>query len=254
MTRICGIILFLAILVVIVACNSRDAHIPQNNVQHKKDSTLNSGNATNKIETKPEVEVNNNSNELENLSAKKKLLKKVETAPKVYYDELEKLSPKDSLQILFIGNSFTVLNNEPTLFKCMTSEACLPAHVESFTHLGMGINFWITDTGCWKKIRSRSWDYVVFQDLQSYYYEAFGTYPKGVFSNNLRFQDSIKKLNPCCKIIYVAGWEQQGGLPLRFPGDNTDQLIDRILNNYTYINAKLCKLKRIKAWFGVILR
>jgi hypothetical protein len=41
---------------------------------------------------------------------------------------------------------------------------------------------------------------------------------------------------PCVRIIYFAGWEQEGGVPTLFPGDNTEKMIGRILTNYKYLN------------------
>jgi hypothetical protein len=84
-------------------------------------------------------------------------------------------------------------------------------------------------------------DYIVIQDNQRYYCNSTGKidsfgYPAQVLSNNLIFQDSIKKIHPCTKIIYFAGWEQKGGLPKLFPGDNTIKLIKRIAANYKYMN------------------
>ncbi len=143
---------------------------------------------------------------------------------------------RDSINILFIGNSFTVLNDEPLLFSSLARIAKIPVHVESFTHLGVGVDFFIAKDSCWLAIKSRKWDYIVFQDLQSYYYDSLAKFPPHILADNLKFQDSIKSLIPCVKIIYVAGWEMQGGIPARFHGDNTILMINRILSNYAYLN------------------
>lgn len=142
----------------------------------------------------------------------------------------------DSTSILFIGNSFTVNNDMPDVVRQLAHQVGLRVKIDSFIALGQSVNYFIKDDTCFRKIKSREWDYVVFQDYQAFFYDSLGTFPPGIFENNLKFQDSIKKWQPCAKIIYEAGWEQKGGIPSRFPGDNTDKLINRIMANYAYLN------------------
>jgi hypothetical protein len=142
----------------------------------------------------------------------------------------------DSTSILFIGNSFTVNNDMPDVVLQLAHQVGLRVRIDSFIALGQSVNYFMNDDTCFQKIKSREWDYVVFQDYQAFFYDSLGTFPPGIFENNLKFQDSIKKWQPCAKIIYEAGWEKKGGIPSRFPGDNTDKLINRILANYAYLN------------------
>jgi len=146
-----------------------------------------------------------------------------------------------TVQVLFIGNSFTNAHNMPGMVSNLVTAAGLKADISFHYAFGQSINYFIKDASCWQAIKSKTWDYIVFQDNQRFYYDSLGKfdsmgYASPVLANNLKLQDSIKKLIPCVKIIYFAGWELEGGLPDRFPGDNTEKMLKRILANYSYLN------------------
>ena len=145
------------------------------------------------------------------------------------------------LKILFIGNSFMYNHDMVSMERGLTEAAGIDAYIGTHYSLGQSLNYFIKDTSCWNIIRSKQWDYIVLQDNQLYYCDSVGKLDSmgsklPVLHNNLVFQDSIKKLIPCVKIIYFAGWEKNGGFPQRFPGDNTDKMISRILANYSLLN------------------
>jgi hypothetical protein len=156
---------------------------------------------------------------------------------------LPKMGTAQSAQIkvLMIGNSFIYNNNLPDIERDLVKAAGIHAQISAYLDTGKSIDYFITDTSCFNMIKSASWDYIVIQDYQAYYYDSLGKFDSmgyniPLLKNNLKFQDSIKKLNPCVKIIYFAGWEQFGGVPDRFPGDNTEKMIKRILANYKFLN------------------
>jgi len=144
----------------------------------------------------------------------------------------------DTTSVLFIGNSFTNDNNCPDVFRNLANQAKSAIHVETVIHLGGSVKNYINNDTCWRTIKSRKWDYIVFQDLQSCYSDTAGIFPKDILDDNIKFQAKIKKLLPCAKIIYVAGWEKLDAFKDRFPGDNIKRLIHRIMMNYAFLNNK----------------
>jgi hypothetical protein len=145
------------------------------------------------------------------------------------------------VRILFIGNSFTEGNDLPGIVKGLADEVEINTEIVSHIALGQSIDYFINEPECWDYIRSRQWDYIVIQDNQKYYTDSIGTLdsfgmPIPLLSNNIKFQNRIKKLVPCAKIIYFAGWEQNGGDKCMSPNDNTVKLVKRILANYGYLN------------------
>lgn len=145
------------------------------------------------------------------------------------------------VRILFIGNSFTEGNDLPDIESGLAETAGIKTEIKAYIALGKSVDYFIHDPACWNFIRSRPWDYIVIQDDQQYYsgsvgkIDSFG-YPSPLLINNIIFQDSIKKLIPCVKIIYFAGWGKNGGDTSMFPNDNTVKLVRRIADNYLYMN------------------
>ena len=145
------------------------------------------------------------------------------------------------VRVLFIGNSFTEGNDLPDIVKGLADEVGINTEIVSHTVQGKSIDYFIHEQECWDYIRSRSWDYIVIQDNQKYYCDTLGKFdssgiPIPLLENNIKFQESIKKLMPCVKIIYFAGWEQNGGVKSLFAADNTTRMVKRILENYGYLN------------------
>jgi len=158
--------------------------------------------------------------------------------PLVSSFELRSQNLTDTVSILFIGNSFTVNNDCPGVFKHVTDGAGKKVCIGSCIHRGGSVKDFINNDTCWTKIKSRNWDYIVFQDYQAFYGDTLGVFPEGILEDNLKFQEKIKKINHCAKIIYTAGWENRNGFKDRFPKDNMKRLIHRIMANYAYLNNK----------------
>jgi len=156
------------------------------------------------------------------------------------YFSMRQQSP---VRILFIGNSFTEGNDLPGIVKGLADQIEINTEVVAHIAEGQSIDYFIHERECWDYIRSRPWDYIVIQDNQKYYDDSIGKLdsfgvPIPLLANNVKFQDSIKKLLPCVKIIYFAGWEQNGGDSCFAPDDNTVKLVKRILDNYGYLNSQ----------------
>ena len=142
----------------------------------------------------------------------------------------------EQIQVLFIGNSFTRNNGTIELFKNIAFTAGFQVNAEGFLREGGSVEKYIHNDSCWKVVRSRNWDYLIIQDYQSYYGDTLGVFPPGLLEANIAFQDSIKKINPCAKIIYVAGWDKQAGLKNYSSTDTIIRLIPRIMVNIRYLN------------------
>src|ERR1017187_858216 len=150
-------------------------------------------------------------------------------------------SQMNKTRVLFIGNSFTQQHDLPGMVSNLADAAHINMDYAMHYAEGMSVNYFVGDSSCWQLIKSKQWDYIVIQDNQRYYYGTNGEldsmgHKTPLLVNNIKFQDSIKKMIPCVRIIYFAGWEQEGGVPTLFPGDNTEKMIGRILTNYKYLN------------------
>ncbi len=151
------------------------------------------------------------------------------------------------IKILFIGNSYLYNNNLPDIEYRLARASGIDVYIDAEIAMGQSVNRHIKAKSTWVKVNSRKWDYVIIQDHQRFYYDTPPSldsfcfedkklYKSPLMDNNLKLQDSIKKLIPGVKIIWFEGWEQSGGVESRFPGDNTVKLLGRMHANFKYLN------------------
>jgi hypothetical protein len=150
---------------------------------------------------------------------------------------------QDTTKVLFIGNSFTSVNNLSSLFLGLAQSSNRIVKVAS--HEPGGVSVGDTNQGTsahsanpivYNLIRSEKWDYVIIQDNQGRFVRDSAQFPSTslVVSGHLRLRDSIIANNSCAKVLWFAGWAYKNGYP---PYGNTGiEMIDRLLINYRVLN------------------
>ncbi len=141
-------------------------------------------------------------------------------------------------KVLFLGNSFTFMNDLPTLFNNFAISAGISVTIDQNTQGGMAvadeqITGHVNDPVSQSKITSQQWDYIVLQDNMGDYANTVGVISSGCGNANAALYNMIKANNSCTRIIYFAGWGPVGGAS---SGDNTVACIDRIHGNMIYLN------------------
>lgn len=151
------------------------------------------------------------------------------------------LNAQQQVKVLFVGNSFTYVEDLPGKFRGLAQAAGKQVVTDMVANGGQyftGSGGHSTSTTTYNKIKSQAWDYVVLQDNQGY----FAGYVDGMSSStiaaNIRVRDSVRASNPCARVIWFAGWGLLGGYPSGIPGDNTIKMNDRIDTNYQILNSK----------------
>jgi uncharacterized protein (TIGR02145 family) len=142
--------------------------------------------------------------------------------------------PNDTIRIFFLGNSFTAANNLPDMVRQLAITAGLPVFIDSYTPGGQFSLDFIQTPLVFQKFHSQPWDYVVIQDNQGAFVNTVPYIPQNYIDANLQLYDSVIAANPCCKVVWFAGWAIEGGV---YPGDNTISCIQRILGNMAYLNS-----------------
>lgn len=150
---------------------------------------------------------------------------------------LTSINGQAQTKVLFLGNSFTYVNNCNTLFAGFCSAAGIPFTVDINAQAGMAVADeqivgHVNDAVSQSKITSKKWDYIVVQDNQGDYVNSAGI-PGACGSANVALYNKIKANNACTRIIYFGGWGPVGGVTT---GDNTTACIDRIHTNMCYLN------------------
>ena len=139
----------------------------------------------------------------------------------------------DSARVLFIGNSYTGVNNLPQLFSDVSSSAGKYVYVDSNTPGGYTFQMQSTDATTTAKIMQGGWDYVVLQAQSQEPSFPDGqffsdTYPYALTLNNL-----IKTYNPCAKTVFYMTWGRKNGDAgncASFPSLCTYQGMDSLLH------------------------
>lgn len=153
--------------------------------------------------------------------------------------------PGDTVRVLFLGNSFIASNNMPHLFEELARQAGRNVIVR--THAPGGVYIGDTRSGAshayspvvHNLLKQEKWDYVVAQDNQGHYSYTVGWFPSyaEVYKGHQIIADSLRKSNPCGKLILFSGWCFRNGYPGEFPdGKSMNQ---RVYENYVHVNKTL---------------
>jgi hypothetical protein len=150
---------------------------------------------------------------------------------------------QDTIKVLFIGNSYTYVENMPDLFRNIADSAGYKVKTQMYAPGGVsvgdisqGTQAHMNNPAVYENIRSDKWDYVVLQDNQGRFVLDYGHFPSSslVIQGHLQIRDSVLKNNPCAKMLWFAGWGTKNGMP---PYGNTGiEMIDRITANYRFLN------------------
>ena len=153
----------------------------------------------------------------------------------LFFVSISNASTIEPLKVLFIGNSYTQMNQMPTLLKKIIDKSGNNAIVEESTEPGASFKIHSERTEMYNKINSRKWDYIV---LQGYSREL-------TFDNNYidtatvpflnKIIDSIYSNNSCTNILLFMTWGYDKGFLSRDEINTFDKMADRIEKGYFYL-------------------
>ena len=112
---------------------------------------------------------------------------------------------QDTIKVLFIGNSYTYVENMPDLFRQIADSAGYKVKTQMFAPGGVsvgdisqGTQAHMNNPLVYENIRSDKWDYVVLQDNQGRFVLDYGQFPSSslVIQGHLQIRDSVLKNNP----------------------------------------------------------
>lgn len=150
----------------------------------------------------------------------------------------------DTTRVLFIGNSFTAVEDVPGLVRDLSQQAGHPfvffMHAPggiSVGDVGQGTSAHMNNPVVYDAIRADKWDFVVIQDNQGRFVDGGGIFPSPnaskVIEGHLKLRDSIRHYLPCARTIWFSGWAWKDG----YQGLGTgEDLIRNIYENYRVLN------------------
>ena len=121
------------------------------------------------------------------------------------------LYSQDTKNVLFLGNSYTAVNNLPSLIQQVANSTGDIFTYDSNTPGGYRLKNHATNTTSLNKIQAGNWDYVVLQDQSQFpsfpdAQVAVEVYPYATQLNNL-----IKQYNPCATTAFYMTWGRENG-------------------------------------------
>lgn len=123
-----------------------------------------------------------------------------------------------SKKVLFIGNSYTGVNNLPLLIKNLALTAGDTLIYQSHTPGGARLMRHASDPEVMKKIQSEKWDYVVIQAQSQEPSWPISQVQSEVFPHAKALCDSIRAANPCAMPLFYMTWSRKNGDAINCPG------------------------------------
>jgi hypothetical protein len=141
-------------------------------------------------------------------------------------------SAQDTLNVLFLGNSYTQYNDLPELVKNIAHST--GKHINHASHLPGGYTFsqHINDNTVHNLIQQGNWDYIVLQEQSQNPSFPDGQVQSQVYPYAKRLVDTFRYYNPCGKILFYTTWGRKNGDPMNctnFPPLCTYQGMDSLL-------------------------
>jgi hypothetical protein len=143
----------------------------------------------------------------------------------------------DSLNILFIGNSYTHMNVMPKIFEKLCKDKGKPVYVQMNTRAGASFSVHVTRTDMFEAIRSRKWDYVILQGYSREFALGYDKVDKETLPYLNSIVDSVKSYNPCTNVLFYLTWGYKNGYSEIPEIDTYDEMASNIINGYTYVST-----------------
>ena len=141
----------------------------------------------------------------------------------------------DSLKILFIGNSYTHMNDMPGIFKKIAVKAGQPVIVEKNTQSGASFHVHSERADMYEAIRKRKWDYVVLQGFSRELATSKEEIDTATIPYLTKITDSIYANNPCTNILFYMTWGYDNGFEEKEETNTFEKMADTIRNGYKYL-------------------
>jgi hypothetical protein len=121
------------------------------------------------------------------------------------------LAQNQSKKVLFIGNSYTYVNNLPQLIKDVSLSVGDTLVFDSSTPGGYTFQSHTTNSTTLSKIASGGWDYVVLQEQSQLPSFPISQVEVEVFPFAQRLDSLIHSSNPCAKTAFYMTWGRKNG-------------------------------------------
>ena len=116
-----------------------------------------------------------------------------------------------NISVLFIGNSYTGVNNLPAMFDSIATSNGDTVYTDQYTPGGYTLQMHSTDAVTLSKIQSRGWDYVVLQEQS----QLPSLDPASVNTTTIPYAIVLDSLihtnNACTQTVFYMTWGRKYG-------------------------------------------
>jgi hypothetical protein len=142
---------------------------------------------------------------------------------------------QDSVSVLFIGNSYTYVNDLPSVFSQLTTSLGDEATVDAKTNGGFTFQNQLSDPVTMTKIHAKPWDYVVLQGQSQEPSFPFDQVNAQTLPPAVSLADSVYANGFCSQALYFMTWGRQVGDPQWDSINTFYKMNNRLRNAYVRI-------------------
>lgn len=162
-------------------------------------------------------------------------MKKLVLTSILLFTFLNKGFSQDSISVLFIGNSYTYVNDLPTMFTNLTNSLSDIVTVDSKTNGGYTFQQHLADPVTHTKIKSKKWDFVVLQGQSQEPSFPTDQVNSQTLPPAVSLADSVYANWYCSQAMYFMTWGRQNGDPQWDSISTFDGMNVRLRNAYKRI-------------------
>jgi PKD repeat protein len=139
---------------------------------------------------------------------------------------------QDSISVLFIGNSYTYVNDLPGMLNSLTTSLGKEMTVDSKTNGGFTFQNHVNDATTFTKIHSKPWDVVVIQGQSQEPSFPDAQVNSSTLPYAVQLSDSIWTNNSCSNVMYYMTWGRQNGDSQWSEINTFEKMNNRLYNAY----------------------
>lgn len=139
---------------------------------------------------------------------------------------------QDSISVLFIGNSYTYVNDLPGTLGALATSLGKEITIDSKTNGGYTFQNHTTDPVTYSKIHSKPWDVVVIQGQSQEPSFPDAQVDSETLPYAVQLSDSIWANNACSNVMYYMTWGRENGDPQWSEINTFEKMNTRLYNAY----------------------
>jgi hypothetical protein len=146
------------------------------------------------------------------------------------------LSQKQPTNVLFIGNSYTHMNNLYKIYQNLANSKGKNVTADTLAVSGSSLQGHTLRANTYKKMKAKNWDYVFIQGYSRELSRDSATIEQQTVPYAKQLIDSIKTYNPCARIYYYMTWGYADGFKDSIPDDTYLAMQERIQRGYLQLS------------------